>query len=77
MKRKDGGMFGIKLILPAHLGFPYFTEPFDGFLNFSTTRFRAARPIASRRAGFSMRSFTAVARVYEKASGSRGSKLAA
>jgi hypothetical protein len=30
MKRPDGGMYGIKLILPAHLALPYFTEPFDG-----------------------------------------------
>ena len=28
--RPDGGMYGIKLILPAHLDIPHFVEDYDG-----------------------------------------------
>lgn len=28
--KPDGGMYGIKLILPSHLDFDYFTKEFDG-----------------------------------------------
>ena len=44
MAKPDGGMFGIKLILPNHLTLPYFTDYFDGsdgrlpLMNFSAQR---------------------------------------